>query len=174
MNFFTTKQKALANARARVRRRVSTMPLQRLDVRRLLALRAGLNVERDTLVLFQRLEPLGADFGEVSEQIVATCVGGDKTKALSIVEPFDDTGFHIHFLEFVLRRQINTPHRTRLGIGLAFIRANAVNRQAVVYQRPYYGSTNACRIRAFLLNRGINDIAVFTAPGAKQGNYADM
>jgi hypothetical protein len=112
------------------------MPLQRLDVRSLLALRAGLDLERDTLVLFQRLEPLRADFGEVSEKIIATRIRSDKPKALSIVEPFDDTGFHIHFLEFVLRRQINTPYRTRFDIGSAFIRANAANRQAMVYQRP--------------------------------------
>jgi hypothetical protein len=72
----------------------------------------------------------------VSEEIIATRIRSDKPKALSIVKPFDDTGFHIHFLEFVLRRQFNSPNRTRFDIGLAFIRANAVNRQAMVYQRP--------------------------------------
>jgi len=53
---------------------------QRLDVRGLLALRADLDVERDTLVLLQRLEAVGADFREVREQIVAACVRRDEAK----------------------------------------------------------------------------------------------
>jgi len=69
--------------------------LQRLDVRRLLALRACLHLEGNALVFLERFETFAANFREVREQVVAARVRCDKAKALSIVEPFYDTGFHI-------------------------------------------------------------------------------
>jgi hypothetical protein len=69
--------------------------LQRADICRLLALRAGLHFERYALIFFQRLEPFRANFREVSEEIIATRIRRNEAKALRIVEPFDDTGFHI-------------------------------------------------------------------------------
>ncbi|CAM2158346.1 conserved hypothetical protein [Paraburkholderia tropica] len=69
--------------------------LDRLDVRSLLALRANLDVERHTLVFLQRLEAVCADFREVCEQVVAAGVGRDEAKTLCIIEPFDNTGFHV-------------------------------------------------------------------------------
>src|ERR1700739_4691656 len=69
--------------------------LQRLNVRRLLALRAGLDLEGDALAFLQRLEAFGADLRKVREQVFATRIRCNEAKALSIVEPFDDTSFHI-------------------------------------------------------------------------------
>jgi hypothetical protein len=68
--------------------------LQRLDVRCLLALRARLDVERDALVFFQRFETVSANLRKVREEIFAARIRRDEAKALSIVEPFDDTRFH--------------------------------------------------------------------------------
>src|ERR1700682_2163605 len=68
---------------------------QRTNVCRLLAFRTGLHFERNALILFQRLEAFRADFRKVREQIFPARVRRDKSKSLSIVEPFDDTGFHI-------------------------------------------------------------------------------
>ena len=75
--------------------RAPALSLERLDVRGLLSLRTDLDVERHTLVLLQRLEAVGTDFREVREQIVAAGVRRDEAKALCIVEPFDNTGFHV-------------------------------------------------------------------------------
>jgi hypothetical protein len=69
--------------------------LQRLDVRRLLALRTRLHFEGNALVFLERLETFAANFREVREQVVTARVRCDKAKALSIVEPFYDTSFHI-------------------------------------------------------------------------------
>jgi hypothetical protein len=69
--------------------------LQGLNVRCLLALRAGLHFEGNALVFLERLETFAANFREVSKQVVTAGVRCDEAKALSIVEPFYDTGFHI-------------------------------------------------------------------------------
>ncbi len=69
--------------------------LQGLDVCRLLALRAGLHFEGNALVFLERLETFAANFREVSKQVVTAGDRCDEAKALSIVEPFYDTGFHI-------------------------------------------------------------------------------
>ena len=69
--------------------------LKRLDVRRLLALWACLDLEGDALAFLQRLETFGADLRKVREQVFATRIRCDEAKALSNVEPFDDTSFHI-------------------------------------------------------------------------------
>lgn len=76
------------------KRAVALTGLQRLDIRRLLALRAGLDVERDALVFLQRLEPFRANLRKVREEIFAARIRRDEAKALSIVEPFDDTSFY--------------------------------------------------------------------------------
>ena len=70
--------------------------IQRLDwlnVRSLLALRASGYFERDALVLLQRLEACRLDSREVSEQIFAAFVRGDKAEALRVIEPFYDVFF---------------------------------------------------------------------------------
>ena len=69
--------------------------LQRLDVRRLLALRASLDFEGNALAFLERLETFSADLRKVREQVFATRIRCNEAKALSIVEPFDDTSFHI-------------------------------------------------------------------------------
>jgi hypothetical protein len=62
-------------------------PSERLDIRRLLAFRTRLHVEAHLLILLQRLEALGFDFREMSEQVFATIVRCDEAKALCVVEP---------------------------------------------------------------------------------------
>ncbi|CAM2156134.1 hypothetical protein PT2222_370008 [Paraburkholderia tropica] len=57
-------------------------------------LRALLGFEAHLLVFSERLEAVGLDLGEVSEQVVATLVRGDEAKALAVVEPLNGTGFH--------------------------------------------------------------------------------
>jgi len=46
------------------------------------------------LTFTQRLEAIRANFGEVSEQIVAAIVRGDKAKAFCVIEKFNGTSFH--------------------------------------------------------------------------------
>src|SRR3954470_18499124 len=77
--------------------------LDRLDVRSLLALRTRGHVERNTLILLQRLEALGLDRREVSEQIFAAFVRGDEAETLGVIEPFYDASCHYNFL-FQLKR----------------------------------------------------------------------
>ncbi len=45
------------------------------------------------LVFGERLEAFALDFLEVGEEILAAIVGGDESKALAFVEPFDGSGF---------------------------------------------------------------------------------
>jgi hypothetical protein len=68
--------------------------LQRLNVRCLLAFRASGYIERYALVLLQGLEAVRLNRREVSEQIFAAFVRGDKAKTLRIIEPFYDTSCH--------------------------------------------------------------------------------
>jgi hypothetical protein len=72
--------------------------LDRLDVRCLFALRTRGHVERDALVLLQGLEALALDSREVSEQIFAAFVRGDKAETLGVIEPFNDASCHYNFL----------------------------------------------------------------------------
>lgn len=74
------------------------MFLQHLDIRRLLALRALHDVERDLLLFFQGFETLGLDCRVVREDIFAAAIGSDKAKTFCIVEPLNRTGCHISFL----------------------------------------------------------------------------
>jgi hypothetical protein len=64
--------------------------LQRLKVRRLLALRTRFHVEGNALVFLQRLEAFRANLRKVGKQIVATGIRSGEAKAFGIVEPFDD------------------------------------------------------------------------------------
>ena len=75
-----------------------TQRLQWLNVRSLLAFRASGYFERDALVLLQRFEACRLDSREVSEQIFAAFVRGDKAEALRIIEPFYDASCHYNFL----------------------------------------------------------------------------
>lgn len=87
--------------------------LQRGDVRSLQTLRAVLDFERHALVFLQRLEAVGTDFREVSEQIVTASVRLDEAKALGVVEPLYDTGLHgIAFQKKYKRNRWCTHHRT--------------------------------------------------------------
>src|SRR5690606_32553096 len=73
-----------------------TSRLQRADVGRLQALRAGLDFEFHALVFSQALETLALDFGEVGEQVVAAAFRSDEAEALGVVEPLDGTGLSAH------------------------------------------------------------------------------
>ena len=91
-----------AARRARLDRQKS---LERTNVRRLLALRAGLHIELNALIFFQRLEAVGLNLGEMRKHVFAAIIGRDEAKAFSIVEPFYDTGFHsTNSLEIFNRR----------------------------------------------------------------------
>src|SRR5262245_11041909 len=57
------------------------------NVGRLLALGPGGHVERDALVLLERLETLALDRGEMCEEVLATAVRRDETETLGVVEP---------------------------------------------------------------------------------------
>src|SRR5437764_15387060 len=67
----------------------------RLDVRGLLALRAGGYVEGDALVFGQRFETLGVDCREVREQVFIAVVRFDEAEAFCVVEPFHRASCHI-------------------------------------------------------------------------------
>jgi len=53
--------------------------------------------ERDTLVLFERLEASSDDIGMMSEQILAARLRLDEAVAFFVVEPLNNTGFCLHF-----------------------------------------------------------------------------
>src|SRR5690349_17731749 len=69
--------------------------LDRLDVHRLVALRARGHVEGHLLALLQGLEAASLDRREVGEQILAAAVRSDDAEALGIVEPLDRTCTHL-------------------------------------------------------------------------------
>jgi hypothetical protein len=77
------------------RGRAAGAALQRTDVCRLLALRSRFHLKRYALIFLQRLKAFRANFREMREQIFAARIRRNEAKAFSIVEPFDDTGFHI-------------------------------------------------------------------------------
>ena len=62
--------------------------IRRANVRCLLPLGAGRNVETNSLTFLQGLEALALNRGEVDEEILAAVFGGDEAEALRIVEPF--------------------------------------------------------------------------------------
>src|SRR3954453_22674400 len=76
---------------ARVRSRTS---VERADVRRLRALRTLRDVERDLLVLAQRLVARALDRREMREHVLAAVVGLDESEALLVVEPLHRSGNH--------------------------------------------------------------------------------
>src|SRR6185436_4192310 len=75
-----------------------------LDVRRLLALRAGGDFEADLLAFLEGLEALHVDRGEVREQIVAAVIRSDEAVALRVVEPLDGASCHDVSLKKLVKR----------------------------------------------------------------------
>lgn len=68
--------------------------LSRLDVRSLFALRTLLHFERNLLSFLKRFKALCLNFGEMSEEVLAAIVRGDKAKALGVIEPLHSTCCH--------------------------------------------------------------------------------
>ena len=67
-------------------------------LRRLLALRAVRDFERDLLAFLQRLESLTLDRREMREKVLAAVIGLDESETLRIVEPLDRTGSHDFYI----------------------------------------------------------------------------
>jgi len=67
----------------------------RLNVRRLLSLRALRDLEAYLLTFLQRFEPRHVDRREVGEQIFAAPIGRNKAEALRIVEPLNRSSWHV-------------------------------------------------------------------------------
>src|ERR1700694_3684802 len=86
--------------------------LERLDVRRLQALRPFLHLELDLLAFLQRLEAVHLDRGVMREQIFAAFSRGDEAEAFRVVEPLDGTGCHYCFL---LLKVATKPGTTKPG-----------------------------------------------------------
>jgi hypothetical protein len=68
------------------------------DVRRLLALGAGGDVEVDALTFGEGLETLALDRGKMGEEIIAAALRGDEAEALGIVEPLHGTCCHVLYI----------------------------------------------------------------------------
>src|SRR4051812_33695489 len=73
------------------------MRSERADIRRLRALRPLRDLELDALVLLERTVAVRHDRREVHEDIGATAVLGNETKALLGVEPLDAALSHLFF-----------------------------------------------------------------------------
>jgi len=67
----------------------------------LFALRASAALERNALVFRQRLEAVALDVLKVREQVAATAIRCDESKALGIVEPFYSAGLIAHDISFI-------------------------------------------------------------------------
>ncbi len=81
-------------------RRILSKPscgLKRLNVGGLLALLALSHIKADALILFQGLEAIAPNSGEVCEEILTTCIRGDEAETFGLIEPFDDTSCHSIF-----------------------------------------------------------------------------
>gem|GEM_PF-2478714 len=65
-----------------------------MDIGRLLAFRTIYDVKANTLPLFQSPEAIIIDRGEVGEDVCTTLIGGNETKTLRVIEPFDCTSCH--------------------------------------------------------------------------------
>src|SRR5262245_8552756 len=90
----------------------------RLDVRRLLALGPGRNLEAHALTCLERLEPAHADRREMREQIFPFLVRRNETVTLGFVEPLDRTSCHCCFLSKIEDAGFNplrSPHAFGLG-----------------------------------------------------------
>ena len=61
-------------------------------------LRISLGIESYLLALFQGLEALSVDSGEMYEYFLAGCIVGDETIALLCIEPFNCTVVHLWYL----------------------------------------------------------------------------
>jgi len=72
----------------------SNRQLHRLDVRRLVALRPGGDVEGNLLPVLQALEARTLDRREMREQVLAAAVRSNEAEALRIVEPLDCSSCH--------------------------------------------------------------------------------
>src|SRR4051794_16725669 len=83
---------------------VQVVRSERLDVRRLRALLALLDVERDPLTLIERAIPAGLDGGVVDEYVRSAAVGGGEAKPLLCVEPLDCSFGHCSLLAEVVHR----------------------------------------------------------------------
>jgi hypothetical protein len=81
--------------------------LQSLNRFGLGALQAFSRHVRNALVFFERFEARTLDVGVVHEQVFATRFRLDEAKTFFIVEPLDDTGFCLHFLQSL---KINGQH----------------------------------------------------------------
>lgn len=68
---------------------------QGANIRRLFTLGTGGHVEGNFLVFLECLETARLNCGKVRKQIVAAVIGGDKTKTLRFVKPFDGASDHI-------------------------------------------------------------------------------
>jgi hypothetical protein len=82
---------------ARRRKTVETGLTGNLDVGSLLAFGTLYYLKGNLLAFLEGLETIHVDGGKVREQIPASVIGRDKTKTLSIVEPFDYTSCHFLF-----------------------------------------------------------------------------
>ncbi|KAF1858516.1 hypothetical protein Lal_00015033 [Lupinus albus] len=116
--------------------------LQRLDVRCLFAFRTRGHVERNALVLLQRLEALSLDRREVREQVFAAFVRGDEPEAFGVIEPFYDASCHYNFL-FQLKwtedRRFALALNARLVVGIGRFRVHAAPRdEHVEFGQPCF------------------------------------
>src|SRR5579859_286771 len=117
--------------------RAARCDLQRLNVRRLLALRACLDLKGDALAFLQRLEAFSADLRKVREQVFATRIRCNEAKALSIVEPFNNTSFHIPVSLEDLSKSGHCPQTAFLGHFIrdrAFLKPSAPSHLAIEIQ----------------------------------------
>ena len=73
------------------------LSLRDLNVRSLFTFGSRRHVERDFLVLFERLEASRLNRREMREKVVATAIGSDKAKTFSVVKPFNRTCCHISY-----------------------------------------------------------------------------
>ena len=68
-----------------------------MDIGGLFSLLALCHFKADLLAFFERLETAHVDCGKMCEQILAAIVGGNKSKTLCVVEPFNSTDCHETF-----------------------------------------------------------------------------
>ena len=73
------------------------LSLRDLNIRSLFTFGSCRHVERNLLVLFERLEASRLNRREMREKIVATAIGSDKAKTFSVVKPFNRTCCHISY-----------------------------------------------------------------------------
>jgi hypothetical protein len=88
--------------------------LDRLDVRRLQALRTALHLELDLLAFFERFEAAHLDRGVMREQIFAAFRWGDEAEAFRVVEPLDGASCHVRLLPMLNAATI--PGATKPGM----------------------------------------------------------